>query len=111
MMSASLSAATLDMSNSRSRGCDSGFYAKFVFDLVDAELQPSALVAVAAARTQRLQSFQLRLQRRPVILISRERHVAQVHSLDGLSRLRAIHRQPGHGVRAAREFDDIRIDR
>src|SRR5215813_11436776 len=111
MMSAPHSAPTLDRRSGRSTGCDLGFYAKFAFDLIDAELQPSALVAVAAARTQCLQSFQFRLQRRPVIRISRERHIAQMHRLDGLSRLRAFHRESGYGVRAAREFDDIGIDR
>ena len=46
-----------------------------------------------------------------MIRIGRERDIAQMQRLDGLPGLRAFHREFGHGVRAAREFDDVGIDR
>src|SRR5262245_5039821 len=85
--------------------------AKFTFDLMDTVFKPAAFIAVAAARTQCLQSFEFCFERQFVIRIGGERDVAQMQRLDGLPGLRAFHRESGHGVRPAREFDDIGIDR
>src|SRR5262245_9454407 len=85
--------------------------AKFTFDLIDTEPKPAAFIAVAAARTQGLQSFEFCFEREFVIRIGGERDVAQMQRFYGLSGLRAFHREPGHCVRPARELDDIGIDR